>query len=150
METKVCNKCGLEKPLSLFYLDRRNKNNLKPKNKCIQCEKDYAKKYNKKNKIKIAKRIKEWSVINKVKKRTSSYKWRDNNPEKVRESKNKYNKNRKNTDHLFKLKLNLRTMISNSFRKRNYSKNIKTVDILGCSYEEFKTHLESQFLPWMN
>jgi len=149
MENKCCSKCGLEKPLTDFYLDRRNKNNIKPKSKCILCEKEDAKIYREINKDKISKRIQEWSLNNKDKKRLNSYKWRDNNPDKVKEIKNLYTKNRRKTDVLFRLTINLRTMINNSFRKRNLIKNSKTNEILGCSFEEFKIYLESKFESWM-
>ena len=149
MENKCCTKCGLEKPLTDFYLDRRNKNNIKPKSKCILCEKEDAKIYREINKDKILKRIQEWSLNNKDKKRLNSYNWRDNNPDKVKEIKNLYTKNRRKTDVLFRLTINLRTMINNSFRKRNLIKNSKTNEILGCSFEEFKNYLESKFESWM-
>ena len=147
MENKICIKCCLDKPITEFYLNRKS---LKPKGTCIICEKEYAKKYRETNKVKISERVKEWSVNNRDKRRISNYNWRDNNPEKVRVTKNNYNKNRKIIDNLFKLKINLRTMINNSFRKRNLFKNSKTNDILGCSYEEFKNYLESKFESWMN
>jgi hypothetical protein len=31
-----------------------------------------------------------------------------------------------------------------------YKKNTRTYKILGCTYEEFKTHIESQWEEWMN
>ncbi len=31
-----------------------------------------------------------------------------------------------------------------------YSKNSKTFNILGCSFEDFKFYLESKFEPWMS
>lgn len=41
-------------------------------------------------------------------------------------------------------------MIGDSIRKNGYSKNSKTEDILGCSFEEFKSYLESKFEDWMS
>lgn len=35
-------------------------------------------------------------------------------------------------------------------KDKGYSKKSKTIQILGCSYVEFKEHLENQFKPWMN
>ena len=32
----------------------------------------------------------------------------------------------------------------------NYTKKSKSCEILGCSFNELKTHLESKFEPWMN
>jgi len=31
-----------------------------------------------------------------------------------------------------------------------YAKTSKSQNILGCTFEEFKIHLESKFEPWMN
>jgi hypothetical protein len=35
-------------------------------------------------------------------------------------------------------------------RSRNYTKKSKSFVILGCSFEEFISHIESNFQPWMN
>jgi hypothetical protein len=37
-----------------------------------------------------------------------------------------------------------------SIKRNGYSKKTKTYEILGCSYEDFKTHIELQFQTWMN
>ena len=44
---------------------------------------------------------------------------------------------------------NIRTLIQVSFKNSGYSKKTKTQEILGCSFEEFELHLESQFEDWM-
>jgi hypothetical protein len=62
---------------------------------------------------------------------------------------NQYQKERLKTDVLFKLKTNIRNLIGNSLRKNKFKKLSKTEQILGCSYEEFKVHLESRFEEWM-
>jgi len=41
-------------------------------------------------------------------------------------------------------------MIGNIFRMYNYTKKSTTYEILGCTIEEFKLHLESNFESWMN
>ena len=41
-------------------------------------------------------------------------------------------------------------MISNSFKRCDTIKSTKTIEILGCSFEEFKIHLESKFDDKMN
>jgi hypothetical protein len=41
-------------------------------------------------------------------------------------------------------------MISNILKERNFTKKSKTIDIVGCSFEEFKLYIESKFEPWMN
>lgn len=61
----------------------------------------------------------------------------------------KYIQNRRTNDKLFKLMSNIRHRISQSLKLRGYSKKSKTQEILGCSFEEFKSYLESKFEPWM-
>jgi len=60
-----------------------------------------------------------------------------------------YIKERLENDKIFKLSLNVRNLIRNSFTRNGYSKTSKSCDILGCSFEEFKTYLENHFEPWM-
>ena len=64
--------------------------------------------------------------------------------------KNEYLKIKRKTDPLFKLSSNIRTRIRDSFRRNGFSKTNTTLNILGCSFEQFKTHLESKFEHWMN
>jgi hypothetical protein len=40
-------------------------------------------------------------------------------------------------------------MIYDTIKRQGYSKTSKTQDILGCSFEELKLHLESKFEDWM-
>jgi hypothetical protein len=72
------------------------------------------------------------------------------NKEELRIKQRLYQNNRLKTDIQYKLKHNLRTLIRNTFKNNGYTKNSKTNDILGCSYEDFKFYLESKFEPWMN
>lgn len=101
--------------------------------------------------------------------------WRENNPEKVKNhtkaasdyqknyrkeykidkiksaiSKNKYRKKKLKTDSLYKLTSNIRVLICNNIKRKGYRKTTKTTQILGCTFDEFKQHLESQFQDWMN
>jgi hypothetical protein len=71
------------------------------------------------------------------------------NKEELRIKQRLYQNNRLKTDIQYKLKHNLRTLIRNTFKNNGYTKNSKTNDILGCSYEDFKLYLESKFEPWM-
>jgi len=58
---------------------------------------------------------------------------------------------RLNSDNLFKLKHNLKVYIRKCLSNINKKKNgVKTITILGCSFEEFRIYLESKFEPWMN
>ena len=41
-------------------------------------------------------------------------------------------------------------VLNNSIKRNGYSKKSKTEDILGCSFKEFKEHIESQWEDWMS
>lgn len=108
------------------------------------------------------------------KKRESSKKYRKNNLEKKKEyyQRNKhiikektdkpeakekrrkwsyvYKKKRLQEDDLFKTQHKIRGLIHSCFKRKNHKKTGKTVDILGCTIDEFKTYIESKFEPWMN
>lgn len=61
-----------------------------------------------------------------------------------------YCRNKCYVDNLFKLKRRIRTLILYSFSAKKTNKSSETEIILGCSFQEFKKHLESKFEPWMN
>jgi len=82
-----------------------------------------------------------------IKKRVREY--RNNNLEVVRQREMNYQRNKRQSDPFYRLTENVRTRVRNSF-KTGYSKNSKTQDILGCSFNDFKEHIEAQFADWMN
>ena len=64
-----------------------------------------------------------------------------------------YMKNRKLKDPLFHLICNISSRIKQDIRRKNFTKKSRTYEILGCSYEEFKNHIENQFkdgMTWEN
>ena len=173
---KVCTKCKVEKEVVNFYKDIKGKNGLS--SICKLCINEYKKQwnlhnpeYNKKyylnNKDEIKENQKQYQLNNpekskkyyldnKEKINTNKKKYRSNNPEKTKKENKKfrlnnpdYNKNRKLIDPLFKLSCNTRNLIRMSIKGNGYSKKSKTYDILGCSYEDFKQHLENQFTEGM-
>ena len=116
-----------------------------------ESHKEYYKKYYQEHKEKIKEqnkqrrlenydyyieRERENYIKNHSKKLESSREWKKRNREKIRQ----YEKN-KNEDKLFHMKVQTRKMIRKSFDRKNYNKNSKTQEILGCSYEIFIEHL---------
>ena len=85
-------------------------------------------------------------------KKTDEYKIEQKNKDKVR----RYNKwkNKWANDELFAIKVRLRNLVRNSFRKSGYNKfEMKTEAIVGINYEEFKQYMESKFqvgMTWDN
>ncbi len=57
---------------------------------------------------------------------------------------------RKRQDPFYKLKDSIRNRIRASMKSKGYSKTSKSFIILGCSFTEFRQHIESQFKDWMN
>ena len=53
------------------------------------------------------------------------------------------------TDKLYKLKHLIGNIIRDSLKRNGYSKNYKSIDILGCSISDFKIYLDSKFEDWM-
>lgn len=73
--------------------------------------------------------------------------YRKNNRNKIAENaKRKYNEAYSTT--IGKLRINISNRIRNCLIYESKSKTLQ--DILGCSIEEFKEHIESQFLNWMS
>ncbi len=70
-----------------------------------------------------------------------------NNYEKLRRYDTEHKKERLKTDINFKLKKNLSARILLALHGQSKSKH--TIELLGCSIKEFKTHLEKQFKPRM-
>jgi hypothetical protein len=115
------------------------------------------KKYREDNKIKISEDKKKYRKDNKKSISKRRKKYREENKDAIKEYYNTYkdirnlkSRERYSNDTLYKLTKNIRTAISNSFSKGGYSKNCRTYEILGCTYEEFKIHIESQWEEWMN
>lgn len=164
MESKVCTKCGEDKSLQEFRMQKSNGYEYY-KSICKSCERENNKVYREKNKEKEANRLKKYRVNNIDKRLDYELNYRENNKEiintyqKLYYSENKeiigkrqrdYEKERRLNDPLFKLSGNIRKMIRKSIKSNGYTKNSKTFEILGCSYEEFKKHIESLWEPWMN
>ena len=173
METKICNNCNVEKLIDYFT---KGKSKCKLCIASIKREKykenpELYKKWNKENPERIKEINKKWQKENpeKVKLKRKKYNlknseknnescrlWRENNPD----YKKKYNqenreknwesekKRRKNP--LVKLSCNIRCRVKNFLKSKNITKNNKTFDIVGCSPEFLKEHIEKQFTDGMS
>lgn len=61
-----------------------------------------------------------------------------------------WHNNRLKKDELYYLTNRIRNCISKALRKSDFKKNSKTAEILGCTFEDFKLHIEEQFANGMN
>ena len=114
-----------------------------------EANKDKFKEYYEANKENIKEKIKNYYKINKGGVKEKKKEYYENNKQARLEYQRKYKINRKLSDPLFKLTCNIRNAIRKSFINNGYKKTSKTFLILGCSFEEFKQHLESKFETWM-
>lgn len=76
--------------------------------------------------------------------------YRQKNKDILREKNKIYHKNRMETDIIYRVKIMSRNIIRKALSKGGYSKRTRTYEILGCSYEHFKTYIESLFVDGMN
>lgn len=158
---KKCGECEIIKDINEFYIRRSSKDGYR--NNCKGCFKKYSKKYYEENKENIKEydrkyyeenkekkkkyreenkdRIKEYNKKWREENKDRSREWREENKDRKRKYDREYDRNRILNDPLYKLKVRMRTSIYNSLRYGGYTKNNKTNDILGCSYEELLDHL---------
>ena len=61
-----------------------------------------------------------------------------------------HHKNRMRTDPFYRAKIDARNLIRKALSSKGFTKKSKTYEILGCSYIEFKIHLESKFVENMS
>lgn len=147
---KTCGKCKIEKDFTEFVINKKSKDNLSCI--CKKCNKEYrlnnkakTRDYNNKYYFKNKEKIVQYRIDNKENILKTSKEYKIKNKEVTNK---KYNYRRK-TNPLFKLSCNIRTLIRGSIKRKGYLKQSKTCRILGCSYEEFKSHLENQFTEGM-
>lgn len=167
---KKCSKCKIEKSLAEFSKNKSSKDGYN--NQCKTCYKEYQQN----NKEKINENIKEYQQLNKDKlkeyrkeyyksnkdkintqtkqyyqeNKEKSKEYKKTNKDKINEYRKEYQRNRRKTDPLFKLAINLRNRTSIAFRRNGYTKNTKTQEMLGVDWEIVKQHIETQFTKGMN
>jgi hypothetical protein len=112
---------------------------------CKSCRKIINANYKKNNRDKINKKNAEYRKENKIK----ASEFYQKNKLRIRDKIN----DRYYSDDIFRLKTNIRNRIYEIFRDKNLSKNNKTEEILGISFENFKVYIEQQFkdgMSWEN
>jgi hypothetical protein len=174
METKICCRCNLDKELTNFGKNKRSKDGFRYE--CNDCRILESEKYRKENSEKIINIRKKYYNLNKEKSLNRTKLWVSSNPEKFNETrkkwklnnKEKYNsymktwrsenrefintyvKTRKLSNPLFKITENCRGRLREILLVSSINKKTKTFDIIGCSPEFLKNHLENQFTDGMS
>lgn len=143
--TKSCTICQIEFPATTDFFHKcsvRSKYGIK--SYCKKCgNKKALERYYKNREHNLLKQ-KEWHYSNREKRtkqlREYSYSHRDN--------RNKYLAIKMKQDGQFKIRKNIRDRMRSAMKGKSKSKN--TMELLGCTIEELKTHLEKQFTHGMN
>lgn len=76
-----------------------------------------------------------------------------NDKEYQKKKSNLYNKQKRDTDPLFKMGMALRNQINSALKKNGYKKNSRTYYLLGTDFLSIKKHIEDQFtdgMTWSN
>jgi len=157
MKTKKCTKCKQIKILNDFAKNRRTKSGLS--SHCKKCKIIYALISQEKNKVQRKKYMKEYIKYNKNRlKKLQQERYRKNRIQILKQAKKYYENNKKEIMRKTKLKrknnpsLRLRHVLSNRIHKiiTRGDNSILTMQLLDCSIEFFKQHLEKQFKPGMS
>lgn len=130
--TKICSKCKEPRDISLYSKNSASKDGLRPD--CQIC-KTYSRALNKEHELQKAR---DYYQKNKTK---------------VNEQRREKNFIRRREEPLYKARLSYRAVVKSSFKQHSIGKVVKrskSLDILGCGFEDYINHLESQFLDWMN
>lgn len=170
---KICSKCGVEKELSEFNKKTGCKYGVS--SRCRACDKEYKKqyalthqdvikKYRQEHAEEIAKKDREYRQSHKeqIRARTIIYnkeheehrrtviqEWRKNHKEYLRE----YERNRiktRNFEVLPRLRIRVNRRIWVEFKRQNIEQTLSAVELIGCSFPEFKKHIESLFTEGMS
>ena len=166
IQYKHCSKCKQLLSIDNFYKNKSSKDGLY--SRCKLCHIQQTQDYRTNNQEKVKQFKGEYYQNNKDNYRKYNKTRREKNPELVKEYQRKYrlkNKDERNKrrregryayeqarklkDPIYNLKCSIGKLISVSLRSRNYTKKSRTYEILGCTYEEFKVHIEQQFTDGM-
>lgn len=162
---KICKLCRIEKNLMEFYKHKRSKDGYR--SDCKICEIKRSKKWQNDNPERRKKNNEKWRINNEeyhknyyinlsndLKRKRNENRKDDKEKAKIykqinRNKMNEHRRKKRKDDPLLRLSQNIRSCISNLFKIRNLTKNLKTFEILGCTFNEFKLYLESKFESWM-
>jgi hypothetical protein len=140
---RTCRICHQTLPIDQYYVSKPSLGRLSPRieTRCKTCTRDY---YNN-NKDTILSKAASLRVPKaKLPKKT---------PEETQARQTAYITERRRNNPLVKLRANIGTMIANSLANQGYKKTSKSASILGCTSEQFYSHIESQFtigMSWDN
>lgn len=175
IKTKICSKCKNLQPITNF--NKRSKNSDGLSFWCKNCNHEYYLKHYEKNKIHIKNVTSLWAKNNKIIRKRHRKTFKLNRPEQIKTYNKKYYINNKDkckyANKVWKLHnpnyfnqrererrkvdctFKLLKILSNRYRHflNGLNKTVHTKELIGCSCDEWKTHLLMQFrdgMSWEN
>ena len=157
---KLCRICNITKSVDDFYKTSNGGGLFGVGATCKECQSKKDKLYRENNKQTIKEKRDKIYQSSDGRKKVREYqnKYYQENKDRLlpallerqkknREKINERNRKRYNEDILFKLKHNIKRAILKNLNGE--SKKDSTINILGCSIDEFKSYIESQWEEWM-
>ena len=139
MMSKTCSKCKAEKVLAEFYKEMAGLYGVR--GDCKVCSRARKNTWRAANAEEAREKRKEAYWKNPEKERASKKRWYSSNPD--------YHKNKTQINPIYKLVHNSRRRINHALTGQGFSKKAKTKEILGCTFQELKAHIEKQFQEGM-
>lgn len=168
MTTKICKKCGMEKPRTSEYFPKHKNNKDGLLGTCKACRSEYLKQYQKenaeklkeyhkkyheeykvKNKELILERGRIYRTVHREKKLESSRKWRINNPDKVKKQQSKWwRENRLKANVYKERRRSLMEKLPSDLTEKEWEETIKYFN-KSCAYCGNKTNnlQQEHFIP---
>lgn len=155
--SKICSKCNLERDISLFLGHKLGSPYYR--SDCKICRSEAWQIYRLENREKILAKSRSYHSKNQEKINEKNRQFRIKNKERLSIKNREYrikgrariaawHRNRRKTNLEFKILCNLRNRAYCALK--GFSKSAKTLELLGCSVEFLRKHLESQFEPKMS
>lgn len=174
MQSKRCGRCRTLKAIDQYLVTKKGIESY-----CNDCRKQAKRESYRRNKVSILAKQKQFKIDNpdivkerrrkekskhKDRYRERSREWSKKNPEKRKEILKRsrercrgqireYERNKRATDLNFKLRQNMRARVKLALKAQRAVKAKGTCELIGCTIQELRSHLESQFqhgMTWNN
>jgi hypothetical protein len=141
--TKTCSKCGEEKPVECFSARVVNKDGLQTQ--CKECINEGSKRHYAANKESIDAKHRDYYRKNSEKVLKNQKRYEAENRTMIVTRR----RNRRHSDPAVAMLHRLRSRLNTAINRAGADKTDYTLRLLGCTAEEFKKHIESQFIEGM-
>jgi len=146
----ICRKCEIDKPQTKEFFEFRTDTN-KYRSTCRTCDNVVKNQYKSQNRSKIAITSRLYDIENADKILIRKRKYYQQNKQKILARRRKWHNERYATDVNYKMTICLRVRVRQALKKTK--KSASTMRLVGCSLDDLKIHLESQFtdgMTWEN